>query len=107
MTIGEFLTKLEETKSLDWQIGVLCYPDRIRAQNKFSYHCPISAITNNLDDFCQPVEAGMTLGLSEEDATAIKNAADDEGEYPRELRSSILEAVGLSEKTGVAGCPRP
>lgn len=101
MTLEEFYAKLAQTPR-DWQ---LTHRGRVRMatymddkSDCYCYHCPISAVTRNLDDFGAPNIAAETLGLSSGDALAIIAAADREtrdSHYDRRVRARILEACGL------------
>jgi len=105
MTIDEFIKKLEEVP-YEWELR----GKKIRVKRRrrtFFYHdrCPITAICKHatgarilMNDFDT---AADKIGLSRFDADRIVSAADyHRGDHP-ELRTQLLEAVGLTDKEEV------
>lgn len=97
MTIDEFLERLKQTPR-GWRLAV--DPDdepygAIRLGPLGRCHCPISAVTGNLDHFASPGEVALELGLSNDDGDAIVEAADNDIHCNQVIRRRLLEACGL------------
>ena len=105
MTLNEFLEQLPKVRHLSWK---LCpsrphsllkdAPQLIRGEICGSECCPITAVIYNKIGVGYKCWAAPTMGerhlfLSREDVNSIICAADTNTEP--ELRSKILEAVGL------------
>jgi hypothetical protein len=99
MTIKEFLEELAATPG-PWRVSF----HSIRAPTLLGWHsdCPISAVARKHgwdanSAFADPVGAGINLGLSHEDAKAIRLAADTTaGNFS--LRRDLLSACNLIGK---------
>ena len=71
----------------------------IRRRDQYGCECPITAVANagtGVFGINAPLSAGLFLGLTSKDASAIANAADDYSDRP--LRARLLEACKIQEK---------
>jgi len=106
MTIDEFVKDLKESP-FEWELqGTL-----IRTKETFKKdgyfpcekecHCPLTALQHHVSGkqlfMHQYNLASEELGLTSEDGVKVINAADKRGNYDLQLRTRLLEAVGLIE----------
>lgn len=93
MTYEKFLAALRKTPR-DWRLDRL---KRIRCG--VENHCPISAVTGNIEDYRDPVTAGVgVLNLDRTDAEGIIDTADNSAVAVPRIRADLLAACGIKEE---------
>lgn len=101
MTIDEFLERLSRTPRT-WR--VMMTNGKLRTHDFMDWplaHCPISALTGVWEDVNLPIDAGVRLGLSRNDAANLVIAADNtlDNDNPlRLLRQQLECACGLTNE---------
>jgi hypothetical protein len=101
MTIPEFLERLcvsgQDWTAMSGDDGPRGGPIRGRLLTAWGVACcPITAVADS-GDLGKAIGVGQALGLSEDDAKRIVQAADGWRNYDAPLRRQLLEAVGLGE----------
>lgn len=103
MTEDQFLHVLKESQSrIEWYVDV-CIRGRLRLEDDETHLCPITGVAWYLGHpLRQPSgfnQAAADLGLGEDLATTIVDAADDESDEScyYSMRQSLLQATDLGE----------
>jgi len=103
MTIDEFVEKLKETP-YKWELlgnSIRTKGPLFKLPGSPRCRCPITAVCENIKgrfrDSGYYIIAANAIGLSAKDANFIANAADCRNPSRPELRTQLLEAVGLTK----------